>query len=82
MKTKLSLAALAAAFAFTAAMPVFQAVAPITGSSAALARQGADDGAGHDANDDNGGRRGGHGADDRGGHHAKDDKGGKRSGRR
>ncbi|WP_295822714.1 hypothetical protein [uncultured Deinococcus sp.] len=44
------------------------------------ARGGADDGAGHDAGDDHGGRSGGHGTDDRPGHDAGDDHGGRGSG--
>lgn len=81
MKTKL-LAAFAAAIALTASLPVIQAVAPIAGTSAAFAKNGADDGPGHDANDDKGGQRAGaHARDDKGGrrgaHHVGDDKGGR-----
>ena len=39
------------------------AIAATTGT-AAVARHGADDPANHDANDDKGGRHGGHGSDD------------------
>ncbi len=86
MKTKL-LAAFTAAIALTASIPVIQAVAPIAGTSAAFAKNGADDGPNHDVNDDKGGRRGGrHANDDKGGrhgaHHAGDDKGGRRAGHR
>ncbi len=80
MKTTFSLTALAAAFALTAALPIVQSVAPFAGSSAALARQGADDGPNHDANDDKGGRAGGHGADDSAAHDRNDDKGGRKGG--
>lgn len=81
MKTKLSLAAIVAAVTLIAAQPVIQAVAPVTGSSAAFARQGADDKPKHDANDDKGGRHGGKSTDDKPGHDANDDKGGKHGGK-
>lgn len=81
MKRKLPLAAFAA-IALTVALPVVQALVPAVGSSAVFARNGADDGLRHDANDDHGGQRGGHGADDGAGHDAHDDHGGQRGGKK
>ena len=81
MKSKLSLTAIAAAIALTASLPVIQAATPFAGSSAAFARQDADNKPGHDADDDKGGKRGGKSADDKPGHDANNDKGGKRGGK-
>ncbi|SEH22127.1 hypothetical protein [Rhizobium sp. NFR12] len=81
MKTKLALTTFAAALALTASLPLVQAAVPFAGTSAAFARQGADDGPNHDANDDKGGKRGGKSRDDAATHDKNDDKGGKRGGK-
>lgn len=80
MKTKLALTTFAAALALTASLPLVQSAVPFAGTSAAFARQGADDGPNHDANDDKGGKRGGKSSDDSANHNKNDHKGGTRGG--